>query len=355
MTRLLPLHLTFAVSLLALVSCGEDRGPTQPNTAGEPAPDAASLALASNTWTAKAPYPYLFGSLGLSAGVFPNAAGQSIVYTFGGTGDEGGTGVSIFAYNVATNTWTTTGYEPRVDGFFMNGVGRIGSQLYFSGGRFSYQGGEEGSQATFAYDPAANRLTRKADMPRYTAEGVSGVIDGRLWVLPGICDDAYWPFPGYCAQKPIRQLYRYDPAKNTWVLRKACPHYHDGAAGGVINGKFYVADGNASADLDVYDPTTDTWRTLAPVPTAGRAIGTVLGGKLWVIVGNFYSGSAQHTYAYDPGTNTWKSRAAPTWAHFAVVPVTLNGQADLLAVGGFHDGPYPPGSTVLNDSELYTR
>ena len=355
MTRSLPLCLAVSVSVLALAACGEDRSPTQPEAAGAPAPDVASLALASNTWTAKAPYPNLFGSFGLSAGVFPNSAGQSIVYTFGGTGDEGGTGVSIYAYNVATNTWTTTGSRPDVDGFFMNGVGRIGSQLYFSGGRFSYQGGEEGSQATFAYDPAANRLTRKADMPRYTAEGVSGVIDGRLWVLPGICDDAYWPFPGYCAQKPIRQLYRYDPAKNTWVARKAAPHNHRHAAGGVIDGKFYVAgglDGYAlSANLDVYDPATDTWRTLAPLPIAGGAVGTVLGGRLFVIVS---SGTGLRAYAYDPGTNTWTTRAAPTGLA-AVVRVTLNGQAHLLAVGGFHDGPNPPGESIPNDSELYTR
>ena len=188
-------------------------------------------------------------------------------------------------------------------------------------------------------------------MPRYTSEGVSGVIDGRLWVLPGVCGD--------CAQGPIRQLFRYDPAKNTWVARKAAPHYHRQAAGGVIDGKFYVAGGLddrqlPGAALDVYDPTTDTWRTLAPVPTAGRAIGTVLGGKLWVIVGNFYSGSAQHAYAYDPGINTWKSWAAPTWAHFAVVPVTLNGQAHLLAVSGFHEVSYTP-YFIPNDSELYTR
>lgn len=356
MTRSLPLCLTFSVSLLALAACGEDQGPTQPEAAGTPAAVAASLALASNTWTAKAPYPFLFGSLGLSAGVFPNPAGQSIAYTFGGTGDEGGTGVSIRAYNVATNSWTTMGYEPRVYGFFMNGAGRIGSQLYFSGGRFSYQIGEEGSRATFAYDPAANLLTRKADMPRYTAEGVSGVIDGRLWVLPGICDDAFWPSPGYCEHKPIRQLYRYDPANNTWVLRKAAPHYHRLAAGGVIDGKFYVAGGldgfSATANLDVYDPTTDSWRTLAPLPTAGQAVGTALGGKLWVVVA---SGTGLRAYAYDPGTNTWQTRAAPAWGLAALVRVSLNSQAHLLAVGGFHDGPNPPGEDIPNDNELYTR
>jgi len=66
------------------------------------------------------------------------------------------------------------------------------------------------------------------------------------------------------------------------------------------------------------------------------------------------SGTGLRAYAYDPGTNTWTTRAAPTGLA-AVVRVTLNGQAHLLAVGGFHQGPYPPGDDIPNDSELYTR
>ena len=298
MTRLLPLHLTFAVSLLALTACGEDQSPTQPDTAGEPARVAASLALASNSWTAKAPDP--FGIVvRVSVGVFPNPAGQSIVYSFGGLDLDGGTQIGMSAYNVATNTWTGLGPDTRIGVYGTNGVGKIGSNLYVSGGAFSSD--EPGWWGTWAYDPAANRLIRKADMPKATADGVSGVIDGRLWVLPGTCSTAAWPSPGYCEHEAIRQLYRYDPANNTWVARRAAPHYHRNGAGGVINGKFYVAGGGGSADLDVYDPATDTWRTRAPLPTAGRAIGAVLGGRLFVIVG---LGSERRAYAYDPGTNT---------------------------------------------------
>ncbi len=124
-------------------------------------------------------------------------------------------------------------------------------------------------------------------------------------------------------------------------------------AAGVVSGKLYVAGGfiNASSDptaaLDVYDPATNTWATLAPLPTAGAAIGATLGGKLFVIVS---ASSGLKAYAYDPGSNTWKARAAPTWGHDALVRVTLDGHAALLAVGGSHGAD----GEIANDTELYT-
>jgi N-acetylneuraminic acid mutarotase len=350
------LYLALIVSMLALAACDEDSTLTQPETVGDPSPAAPSFALASNTWTAKAPFPSVFGSVGMSVGVFPNSAGQSILYTFGGTGDDGGYGVGIQAYDVATNTWTSKGFDSRVYVYNTNGVGKIGSKLYFSGGYGQGDGGPDPTWGTYAYDPAANRLTRKADMPRATADGVTGVINGKLWVLPGTCSGTGWPFAGYCDHEPIRLLYRYDPVTNHWGARRACPHYHRNGAGGVLDGKFYVAGGSDdhggfTANLDVYDPATDTWRTLAPLPTAGPAIGTVLGGRLFVIV----SGSARHAYVYDRVANTWKPRATPTWPHAAIAQVNFGGQPHVLAVGGFHTGPYPPGDDIPNNSELFTR
>jgi N-acetylneuraminic acid mutarotase len=359
MRRSLPLHLALTFGILAAAACGEDRLPTQPDTAGDPAPAATSLALASNSWTPRAPFVGAF-SIGFGVGVAPNASGQSIVYTFGGVSDdEGGSGAAIQAYNVATNTWTAkNSYDHRVYVYDLNGVVKIGSRLYFSGGRqHDGTGDVPSSPATWAYDYTNDRLIRKADMPKATSQGVTGVIDGKMYVLPGECDGSGWPYPGYCDHPAIRQLFRYDPATNTWVARKSAPHYHKNAAGGVLGGKFYVAGGLddrglGTAALDAYDPTTNTWRTLAPLPIPGPARGTVLGSKLFVIVG---FGSERRAYAYDPATNTWKARAAPTWDHAAIARVTLDGVAHLLAVGGGHLGPYPPGDIIPNDSELYTR
>lgn len=122
----------------------------------------------------------------------------------------------------------------------------------------------------------------------------------------------------------------------------------------MIAGKLYVVGGGghfqrATAELDVYDPATNSWKTLAPIPTAGPAIGTVIAGKLFVITGTI-DGLLQ-SYEYSPSTNVWKRRAAPSRAHDGVVRVTLDGSSHLLAVGGGHGIE----NDTPNASELYTR
>ena len=190
--------------------------------------------------------------------------------------------------------------------------------------------GRDASSQAWSYDPVARRVTRIADMPKASAEGVTGAFGGKLYVLPGLCNSIAAP-ARHCVEEPIRRLYRYNPATNKWAARKSAPHYHRLGAGGFIGGKFYVVGGfngyQPVADLDVYDPATDTWTTRAPLPAAGRAIGTALESKLYVIAGS-------NAYVYDPGTNKWSSIAAPKWDHEGVVRIVINGKPKLLAAGG---------------------
>ena len=330
---------------IALLACTSEDGPTQPEAGRDPAPPATAVVAASNTWTERGPHPFA-PLTGVSAGVLTNSAKQPVVYTFGGIDDEGGTGWRINSYNAATDTWT--GDTSRVYVFNANGVGTIGGKLYFSGGYVGIDGGvREPSRQVWAYDPAARRLIRRADMPRLTAEGVTGVIGDILYVLPGVCGADGWPRPGFCESEPFRRLYRYDPATNKWGTRRSAPHFHKSGAAGVIGGKLYVVGGFSGfqpvADLDVYDPATDTWKTLAPIPTAGGAIDTALQGKLYVLAGS-------DAYVYNPGTNKWSPIAVPTWGHDEVVRVLIAGQPRLLALGGNH-GVHP---AIPNNSEVYT-
>jgi N-acetylneuraminic acid mutarotase len=327
---------------LAMPACTSEPNPTEPVPTDNHAPAALSFARVSNTWTERAARPFS-PLVGISAGVIPNSAGQSIVYVLGGTTpNEGGSGFGISLYNVATNTWTARGTS-KVYVFNSNGVGVIGNKLYYSGG-YDYSSGFRVIQRLlWAYDPVADQFISKAEIPKATADGVTGVIDGKLYVLPGTCSGDLWPDPRFCEFEPIRQLYRYNPATNTWTARRAAPHFHKSGAAGVIGGKFYVAGGVNSAYLDVYDPATNTWSTLAPMPTAGPAIGAALRAKLFVLSGG-------KAYVYNPGTNKWKKISAPTWGHDAVVRVQIDGNPYLLAVGGNHG----PNFDIPNPSELYT-
>lgn len=238
---LAPITLLSAAMALGMLACTSEENLTQPGTAGDPASAASSLVLTSNTWTTKAPYPGQ-GLFGGSAAMVTNSVGQSIVYLFGGTDGAGGTGFPVHAYNVATNTWTTKASEVGV--FNSNGVAKLGSKLYFSGGYNAVESPPSFTNRLWAYDYGRDLMIRKADLPIFSAEGVTGVIDAKLYVLPGACSgDRYPDLPGYCAQEPTRRFYRYDPATNTWLARRSAPHFHRSGAGGVINGKFYVAGG----------------------------------------------------------------------------------------------------------------
>jgi N-acetylneuraminic acid mutarotase len=352
MSRSPLIQLVVALGSLALVACAEDRTPTQPESGAEPASAAIlAAALAPNTWTLKAPSSNDQSAQGLSAGVVPDASGQSIVYTLGGIDTDQGCGSNILSYKIGTNTWTLKGHDPRLFVFNSNGVGKIGNTLYISGGEsFCGEDGYHIDGRFSAYNPATNTVTAKPTPPKVTAGGVTGVIDGKLYVLPGICSTDFYPAsPSYCQSRAIRTLFRYSPTTNSWSWKRQAPHNHANGAGGVINGKFYVAGGgDGGAALDRYDPATDTWTTLAPLPKAGTAVGAVLQGKLYAVVETgTYPTVVRRAYAYDPATNTWTSKAAPHYYHPAIVPITWGGKHFLLAVGGNAPGPQS------NPTEVY--
>jgi hypothetical protein len=343
MSHALSFHLTLTLSILALTACGET--PTQPETGGDLAPPALALAAAPNTWTPMAAPPFDQYTGGYSLGMAPNAAGQSVVYTFGSSSsDDGATGGRVRAYDVATNTWSTKGSSTHM--WLPNGVGKIGSRLYFSGGYSDSRSLPTPTAELWAYDYSRDLMIRKAPLPIYGSEGVSGVIDGKLYVLPGACSGYNWPNAGYCLEEPTRRFYRYDPATNTWVAKKQAPHFHRMGAAVVIDGKLYVAGGVAGVELprtlvaalDVYDPATNTWRTLAPMPTGGAAAGAGLHGKFYVVSGG-------QTYAYNPVTNQWKTRAAAPsggGGFGSVTRVTLDGNTYLFMATGNQSWLYTP-------------
>ena len=339
-----------ACATFALLACTSENGPTEPGASGTMAAADAPMAGAVNVWRERD--PHRFGTvIGAAVGVLANPAGQSVVYGFGGCDVVQASGAhctvsGVSIYSPATETWSFDN-APEAAVWKSNGVGAIGGKLYLSGGLTTHDPADGLTRRVWAYDPVARQATRLGDMPKATAEGVTGVIDGKLYVLPGICDANRYPQPGYCKQEPFRRLYRYDPVRNKWGARRSAPHFHRSGAAGVIGGKLYVVGGfrgaQSVADLDVYDPATDSWTTRAPMPTAGGAIGTALEGKLYVLAGT-------NAYVYDPGTNTWKSIAKPASGHDGVVRVVINGKAKLLAIGGLGG----PNFDQPSNTEVYT-
>jgi N-acetylneuraminic acid mutarotase len=341
MTRHTALNLTLPLSAIALLACGESTVPSQPDSPSAPA--APLFATTANSWTSRANTPYDQFIFGYDLAMAPNSAGQSIVYAFGGTsGDEGGTGKSVKAYNVPANTWTSK--TSQVGVFQSNGVGKIGNKLYFSGGYVDTESPPDMTNAVWAYDYSSDRMIRKADLPIFSSEGVTGVIDGKLYVLPGACDGNRYPLAGSCAEEATRRFYRYDPATNHWTSIRQAPHFHRRGAAAVLDGKLYVAGGVNNSqpvtDLDVYNPATNSWSTLAHLPLGGTAAGSNLGGQFYVVVSNEAT-SGPRMYAYNRSTNQWRAKAAPDFAG-SVTRVLLDGSYRLFTASGNRSALYTP-------------
>ena len=340
-----------AFSSVALVSCGPEPALMEPAATAKPA-TAAPLALAGS-WTTRAPMPTPRSHL--AAGVQNNSLGQPVLYAIGGLDPGTGPLRTVEAYNFATDQWSSRA-SLHVALSNTNGVGVIGGKLYLSGGFFMTAEGLTGYHPGLnVYDPAQNRWTRKADMPKRFAQGVTGVIGGKLYVLPGRCNNCG------SAEQITSRLYRYDPLTNTWAFMTRGRNAHAGGAGAVINGKFYVAggtgaDGRPSNQLDVYDPATNRWTTLAPMPEARTGIaGTSLGGKLYIF-GKSNAGEAERQNqvdAYNPVTNSWTAQTPMPGAgvgDLAVGRVTYQGQSHAVAVGGADIEGSNPG----NVTRVYT-
>jgi N-acetylneuraminic acid mutarotase len=244
---------------------------------------------------------------------------------------------TVEAYDLAGNSWSARAPLP-VALTHANGVGTIGGKLYISGGFVDDAGGASNVRTLHEYDPNRNAWTRKANLPRKIAQGVTGVINGKLYVLAGTCSD--------CANFIISRLYRYDPTTDTWdTSLPSAPAAHVSGAGGVINGKFYVAGGRTrhgpnTNRLHAYDPASNRWSTLAPMPTARSGIAAaVLGGKLYVMgATNVEPGEHQNMVeAYNPATNRWTTKAPMPGVgrgDLAAGKIIHEGVAHILAVGG---------------------
>jgi hypothetical protein len=333
----------FTASLTAVaLGCGGDGDPTQPSSDATLSQTSPALAAARNTWTPAATpttVPTLYGHF---LGAAPNRNGRTVVYVLGGSDEDGATMFRLQAYNAQNDVWS--GRMSQVQVFHSNGAVKLGSKLYYTGG-YDHDGGfDVPIPSTIAYDYLQDRITRRARLPIDGAEGVSGAIGGKLYVLPGACSGFNWPKPGACFEEPTRRFFRYDPGSDTWETLPSSMHFHRRGAAAVIGGKLYVVGGvqgdqanQPVTSLEVYDPATRTWRNRAPIPVGGHMFGAALGSTFFVVV----SGSPERAYSYDPGTNRWTAKAAP--AFFGpVVRVEIDGKARLFTTGEGKAAVYTP-------------
>jgi N-acetylneuraminic acid mutarotase len=183
-----------------------------------------------------------------------------------------------------------------------------------------------------AYDPARNTW-RRLSPPRVT----SGFMD----------TDAVWTGKEVLVFGQGTRL-AYNPRTNRWRRLPGSPllSIHDGYGIVAWTGRELIGwgggcCGDAFSDGVAYNPKTNRWRALAPTPLAGdqHPLGAWTGRELILFVGNLNPDTGKpwparlaRAAAYNPATDTWR-RIAPLPAPRGGARAVWDGR-EILVVGG---------------------
>jgi N-acetylneuraminic acid mutarotase len=194
---------------------------------------------------------------------------------------------------------------------------------------------------------------RLAPLPETNEEWDSTVVNGKLYLFGGN------PVTGGGKQgAPPGLVFEYDPAADRWTKKKNMPQpaHHNAVVG--YNGKVYVFGGAVQRKpggptqypIDnswEYDPIADSWRVLAPMPLRRMAaVAVEWGGKIYVIGGagpwpglenEPLGGEAPHrivdaNHMYDPAANTWTPRQTLPTPRTHMFVGAVNGK--VFVIGG---------------------
>jgi hypothetical protein len=154
----------------------------------------------------------------------------------------------------------------------------------------------------------------------------------------------------------------YDPATNTWASLPDLPHRRDHFQAAVLNGRLWAIGGRISSSStrvgynEAFDLTTQKWLTgFAPLPTLRGGFATAVFGTEIALIGGEGGGSTFNTVeAYNTASNTWRTLAPMPTARHGIEAAVLNGSA-YIADGGMRQGGGAPtdAQEVLTVSATY--
>ncbi|TDJ60599.1 MAG: galactose oxidase, partial [Nitrospina sp.] len=191
----------------------------------------------------------------------------------------------------------------------------------------------------YAYDAAENKWRQQASMPTERGALAAGVLDGQIYAVGG-------------ALKKFFRLVNtnahevYDPKTDTWKALAPIPTPRDHLTVSVANGLLYAIGGRVNVNYnnnlnahEAYDPNTNQWQTLAPLPTARSGITSqYIKGRIFVFGGESGKGTFNENEAYDPNTNQWTAMPPMPKSCHGLGSAVVNGTIHLL-----NGGPRPGG------------
>jgi len=240
-------------------------------------------------------------------------------------------------YDPQTDSWTNVAALPETLDH-IQGVA-TGGRIYYIGGLNQWPGLH--SADVYIYDPATDSFSQGAPMPSERARGAGGVAvhNGKIYYVGGLHDGVAVPW-----------LDVYDPVANSWTSLPDMPTARDHFHAAVIGGKLYAIGGRnvligaTTAANEVYDISAGQWSTgLAPLPTPrGGFAAAALGDEVLIIGGEGAGSQAFNTVeAYNVLTDTWRTLAPMPTGRHGIQAAVCNGGVYIAAGGKVAGGSQP--------------
>jgi hypothetical protein len=257
------------------------------------------------------------------------------LYLFGGFSfyNRDGALTSARVLDLATGIWKPIASmpEPRANGY----AAAVDGKIYLIGGT---QGPELALQV-LQYDPASDSYSQRTPMPTPAFSFAGAVVGGTIYVIGGI------PANGTRAS-PTSAVYAYDVAADRWSRLADLPYATSNFTATAIGNSIYAMGGSVVKPPllnqplayrgEVANDGSIAWHRIADLPdsltytTSGTA-----GGKVIVAGGFNQDGSPTHgSYSYDPASDRW-SRSYPLPIDGASAAVSMPGDGTTIYyIGG---------------------
>jgi N-acetylneuraminic acid mutarotase len=263
------------------------------------------------------------------------------IYVFGGFDYPIGPITQSRIYEQATNKWFNIASLPQK--LTHVGVAQIGSTIYFAGG---YVGtpNEVGYGQTFGtvncymYSANTNRFSAMTNLPIPRSGGALVEVGNTLHYFGGFNIQGR-------TDSNLHYILDLSNPKAQWQLGKAMPLSRNHMAYVNYYNKVYLIAGQTGtdaglvtkSDVQIYDPTTNSWSKGANMPHAVSHISNatfIVGDRILVLGGETANGIQTNTvYAYKPATNSWQQLSNLPAARLSGVARMINNKI-VFTTGG---------------------
>ncbi len=247
-------------------------------------------------------------------------------------------------YDPATNTWTQIADMPE----HLTHVGNAtdGRYIYFVGGFLgNYAAGLPTTNHAWRYDTTTNTWSALPNLPESIGAGAAAIVNNTLYFFGGTKRSA----GKSTADSTKTFALRLDVAGAIWTTKTGVLPVARNHLGGVaVNGLIYAIGGQKLGSeitgnvntVNVYNPATDKWSTVASLPIAtGHIVASTFAynGKIRVIGGVTQNSAEVDTvFEYNISTNIWTTLGPIPGKRQSPLADAINGV--IYITGGFEPG-----------------